>query len=113
MNTEIIWDITSLDCYPIKDNLKDVVFCVHWYLTATNGDYSASAYGQQNIFTKDISTFIPYKDLQKDQVIGWLKESIGQEKIHEYELNLTEKIKEKQNPKIISFDLPWTVKGAK
>ena len=60
------WNCKTVDCYPTFDDETDVVYNVHWRLTATSSEvdaegnpYVASVYGTQSISTDDIASITP------------------------------------------------------
>ena len=60
------WDVSTVDTYPTKDSNADVVYNVHWVLTATDGtnkdsdgnNWTANVYGSQSLDTDSISSFV-------------------------------------------------------
>ncbi len=60
------WNVSTVDTYPTKNGKSDVVYNVHWRLTATDdtnkdGDgnnWTAEVYGSQLVDTSDLSSFI-------------------------------------------------------
>ena len=78
------WNCRTVDCYPTFDEQSDVVYNVHWRLTATSDQvdsndnpYVASVYGTQAISTDDIENFIPFADLTNTIVTGWVEDIWG------------------------------------
>ena len=49
------------------------IFTVHWRVSASDGDFSASSYGTAG-FTYDASSpdFVPYDSLTEATVLGWV-----------------------------------------
>ena len=101
------WNISQLDCYPTEDGEVDVVFTAHWDLIATEGDYSGRVYGSVGITHNAESVFIPYNELTKEVVVGWVKEAIGEETVAAHEAAVLQQIEDQKNPKVISPALPW------
>ena len=72
------WNFNPLESYPTSSGETDVVFLVHWQLYANTGSYGASAIGTQAIATLESgSTFIPFNELTKDIVCGWVTSSMA------------------------------------
>ena len=90
------WDIVELN----RNTADGFVTTAHWTCTATDGDFSASAYGSVG-FSGDLTT--PYADLTKEQVLGWVWEQIDKA---ETEANLTAQIEAQKNP-TSATGLPW------
>jgi len=79
------WNCRTVDCYPTFDEQSDVVYNVHWRLTATSDQvdsndnpYVASVYGTQAISTDDIENFIPFADLTLWIVTGKPRQIVRQ-----------------------------------
>jgi hypothetical protein len=87
------------------------VFNVHWRLamseTVEDRNYYADTYGviafTQNPESLD---YIPYEELTEEIVVGWVKESLGEEKLEEMEEMLSNRIENQINPPTLS-GLPW------
>ena len=50
------WDVSTVDTYPTKDSNSDVVYNVHWRLTATddaNNDADGNAQTSESTEAKD------------------------------------------------------------
>ena len=100
------WDVNTVDTYPTKDSKSDVVYNVHWRLTATddaNNDaggnpQTASVYGNQGLDTSDLSSFTAFADLTANDVQGWVEAALGADKVTEMKASLDAQIAEKVTP---------------
>ena len=101
------WNVVSMDSYPEKDGETDVVFTVHWTLTATDGTYNGSVYGSVGVNLDSTGAFTPYADLTLDKTVGWVKESLGAEQVAEYEAGVIAQIEAQINPTVVVLPLPW------
>lgn len=101
------WAVVQMDCYPQADGETDVVFTVHWTLTATDGTYTGSVYGSQAVTVDPAAPFTPYADLTQDQVIGWVQDAMGAEQVAAYEDNVAGQIANQINPPVVVPPLPW------
>jgi hypothetical protein len=90
------WNIVQLD----RKTADGFVTTAHWTCTATDGDFSASAYGSVG-FSGDLVT--PYENLTQEQVLGWVWEQIDKAEI---EANLTKQIQAQKNPVSVA-GVPW------
>jgi hypothetical protein len=90
------WNILQLD----RKTANGFVTTAHWTCTATDGDFSANAYGSVG-FSGDLVT--PYEDLTQEQVLGWVWEQIDRAEI---EANLTKQIQAQKNPVSVA-GVPW------
>jgi len=78
------WDVNTCDVYPTKSSKSNVVYAVHWRLTATddsNNDsdgnpQKAVVYGQEFLDTSDLSSFTNWSSLNAAKVQGWVEASM-------------------------------------
>lgn len=105
------WNINQLDCYPTEDGEVDVVFTAHWSLSAeeVDGDktYTGYVYGSVGITHDAEAQFIPYNELTKEVVVGWVKAAMGAEQVAAYEANVAKQIADQKNPPVVTPPLPW------
>ena len=99
------WDCKTVDCYPTKDSKSDVVYNVHWRLTATSDQndpdgnpYAASVYGTQAVSTDDLSNFKPFADLTNAIVTGWVETVMGADEVASMKSGLDANITEQITP---------------
>lgn len=97
------WSITSLDCYSKEGDHNDVVFCVHWNCSGSDGDYSGSVYSTCSIALGE--SFVPYAELTKDQVLSWIYAN-GVDK-DATEAAVQQQIDNAKNPPVVKPPLPW------
>ena len=93
---EITWNIEQLD----RKTADGFVTTAHWTVTATDGDYSAGSYGSCG-FDGELTT--PYESLTKEQVLGWVWQTVNKE---ETEASLAAQIEAKKNP-VLATGVPW------
>ena len=79
----ITWSISQME----RKEVNGFVIRVYYSAIAVDGNYSSSFPGVCN-YTQSGDTFIPYEDLTQDEVIGWVKESLGADKIISVEAEL-------------------------
>ena len=90
------WDVKTVDTYPTKDSKSDVVYNVHWRLTATddtNNDaegnsLTATVYGSQGLDTSDLSSFTAFADLTASDVQGWVETALTADTVNDMKDNL-------------------------
>ena len=75
------------------------MYNVHWRVTAVSDQvdpegnaYQASAIGTQVLNTEDITDFIPFDQLTNDQVVQWVKGTMGEENVNNLENSLQSQI---------------------
>ena len=77
------WVISAMDCKVQENGLSNVVTNVHWRFQGTEvhegKTYAAEEYGATAVGTPDPLTFTPFEELTKEQVVGWLEETLDVE----------------------------------
>jgi hypothetical protein len=96
--------IERMDCYPTFETKSDVVCTIFWRMNATDGEYSATAYGSCGVTWKEGDPFTPYEDLTFDEVWSWVASIIDVPAMKE---SLDKQIEAQINPPIVSPPLPW------
>jgi len=94
------WDVSTVDTYPTKDSKSDVVYNVHWRLTATDGtnkdsdgnNWTASSYGTQGVDTADLSSFKAFADLSASDVQGWVEAGLTADTVTAMKASLDDQI---------------------
>ena len=100
------WDVKTVDTYPTKDSKSDVVYNVHWRLTATddtNNDaegnsLTAIVYGSQALDTSDLSSFTAFADLTTSDVQGWVEAALTADTVNDIKDSLDSTIEELVTP---------------
>ena len=102
------WNFNPLESYPTSSGETDVVFLVHWQLYANTGSYNASAIGTQPIAALESgSTFIPFSELTKDIVYGWVTSSMASGSVDTMYASLEQQIENQINPPVLIQQAPW------
>jgi hypothetical protein len=97
--TVTTWAIANLE----RETADGKVIVVHYTVNASNGTYSAGAYGSLG-FNGEVTT--PFADLTKEVVVGWVKDALGADKVAEVEAALQNQIDEQAAPTKAS-GTPW------
>jgi hypothetical protein len=92
------WNVVQMD----RLTSDGFVVTVHYTVNAVDGDYFASTYGTVG-YTQGEGSYIPYAQLTQAEVVGWVKDSIGQSTVEEA---LTAQITAQKNP-VQQSGLPW------
>jgi len=71
------WIVNNMVSYPQAEGLTDVVFQVNWACNGTDGTYTDAIVGSTNVKLDPAAPYTPYADLTEDQVVGWVKASLG------------------------------------
>ena len=113
------WNFNPLESYPTASGQTDVVFNVHWQLYATKGSYTGSfsgSYTASSIGTQAIpslqsgSVFIPFNELTKDIVYGWVTASMEAQRsgsVDRLYASLSQSIENQINPPVLTQQAPW------
>ena len=101
------WDCRTVDTYPTHtdDNdvtATDVVFNVHWRLTGTEGDHSATSIGTQTLDTADLSSFTAFDDVTHTDMIGWVEDAIGTDEVAAIKAGISTQITELATPTTVT-----------
>ena len=100
----IEWKIEQMD----RQTSNGLVTTVHWRANATEDSYSATSYGSVGLTAGQ--SLIPFADLTKEVVIGWVKDKLGEEQVTAIEDSLASQIEAQKEP-VTASGLPaaWTV----
>jgi hypothetical protein len=92
------WNVVQMN----RNTDGGFVTTVHYNVSAVDGDYTASTYGTVG-YTQEEGNIIPFDSLTPEIVIGWVKDSLGQETVEEA---LAAQIEAQKNP-VQKSGLPW------
>ena len=98
MATTYQWNVVQMD----RLTSDGFVVTVHYTVNAVDGDFTASTYGTVG-YTQEDKSYTPFADLTKEQVIGWVQESLGKDTV---EASLAAQIEAQKHP-VIESGLPW------
>ena len=112
MNITYTWNIQSIDVVPFlsDDGYNNIVKKIYWSLNAMNDQFVSDFIADVSIFDifSDKSNFINYSDLTQEQVISWIHEILGEEKIDDMKKLLETRIQSTIDYPTVIFALPWT-----
>jgi hypothetical protein len=109
MSATFTWTIANMQVVPQLDGQTDVVVQATWVCTgvedANGKTYTNSANGG-GAFTapQQGQPFTPYDQLTQEQVLGWVWQTISQEKI---ESGVQGQLNNQINPPTVDLPLPW------
>lgn len=100
-DTTFTWTIGNLE----RNTADGKVTVAHYSISAKSGDqaYGSGAYGSLG-FDGDITT--PFSELTEEQIVGWVKDALGEEKVTEVEAALQAQIDEQRAPSKAA-GVPW------
>ena len=99
MAIEYTWHVANME----HQTADGKVTVVHYTVDAFDGTYRAGAYGSIGL-EGEIRT--PYANLTEEVCVGWVKDTLGAEKVAEVEAALAAQIEEQSAPKRAS-GTPW------
>ena len=104
------WDCKTVDVHPSEGGQTNVIYNVHWRVTATSDDvdgegnaYNATSIGTQQLEFNSESTFTAFDDLTHATVIEWTKAGMGEEQVNTVQGGLDSQITELQTPSSITL----------
>jgi hypothetical protein len=95
---EFTWNVVEMN----RNTDGGFVTTVHYTVNAVDGEFTASTYGTVG-YTQEDKSYTPFADLTKEQVIGWVKDSLGKDTV---ETSLAAQIEAQKNP-VQESGLPW------
>lgn len=105
------WVIAALEAYTTQSSYTDVVYTIHWRYRAVDQStsHSAEVYGAQSVapYNPDSGSFIPYDQLTKDIVVGWLTSSLGEERVGSLTSSLDSQIQSQIHPATVVLAPPF------
>ena len=97
--TTYTWAIANLE----RNTSDGKVIVAHYTVSAKNDTYSAGAYGSLG-FDGEIET--PFSELTEQQIVGWVTDSLGEEKVEEICVALQNQLDEQAAP-TKAAGVPW------
>lgn len=105
--TTYTWQFPALDVYPSYQGLVNVVFQVHWRLTANDGSgHTTTAYGAQAIGSVDVTNFVPFASLTATIVQGWVEQTMGSD-LNAVKSEMDARIAQQVSPTRATLPAPW------
>jgi hypothetical protein len=98
--TVTTWAIANLE----RQTADGFVFTAHYTVNAKDDTYSSGAYG--SIGFERPENLIPFADLTEAEVVSWVKEALGDEKVAEVEAALQNQIDQQRTP-TQAAGVPW------
>lgn len=103
------WNCRTVDTYPTVGENTDVVYNVHYQVTAVSDTLdsagnavSCTSIGTQTLSTEDITDFTAFADLSHDDVIAWTKAAMGTEQVDSIIASLDSQVESKITPTTVT-----------
>ena len=100
MSTTFTWAIANLE----RETKDGFVYTAHYTINAADDTYNAGAYG--SIGFERPRNLIPYSQLTESEVVGWVKEALGDEKVSSISEALQAQLDEQRAPSKAA-GVPW------
>jgi hypothetical protein len=94
------WHIAQLE----RETSDGFVFLGHYTVSAKDDTYASSAYG--SIGFERPNSLIPFADLTEAEVVGWVQEALGADKVADIEAALQAQIDQQRTP-TKAAGVPW------
>lgn len=107
MATTYAFTPTKLTCYTQQSGEQDVVFNIDWRYQASDGKYGYLTTGACTTTYIPGQPFTPYPDITQDQVVEWIKESLGAATLAQMQQQADLAIAAQYASIAISPPLPW------
>lgn len=103
-----VWGISNLDRHlPDGDTCPEgAVYTAYWTATLEDGGYTASSYGSIGLGEPNPDDFIPFSQLTEEQVLDWVFQTMGPDRVVQVQEELYNRIQEQINPTEAS-GIPW------
>lgn len=80
----IEWEVIALTAIPIYNDKANFVIAVHWKIINTTDEHKF-LYGVTDIRNVEDNQFTSVESLTHAEIIGWVKASLGESVVQEYE----------------------------
>lgn len=103
------WNFNSLEVVYNEGALTNVIDVVYWQLSAvhTSSGIRIETTGSVSLEPPTVETFIPFEELTKETVRGWVETKLGEETINNLKQRLNTWINDQINPTRGSVSPPW------
>jgi len=86
------WSVNNMVSYPQAEGYTDVVFQVNWVCNGTDGTYTGAIVGATGVKLDPNAPYTPYSELTQDQVVGWVKSTLGADQVAAIQNNVAQQI---------------------
>ena len=107
----VTWTISTLE----RNTSNDGVVVAHWRVSDSEevgtGDDAVTHYGSSygtSGFTPDPDAdgFVAFADITEEMAVGWVKDSMGEERVTSIEESIANQIAESKAPSVVA-EVPW------
>lgn len=105
------WEFNPLEVVYNKEGMVDVIRLVHWEYTATattdSGTIEEKLIGTVGLPSPILGSFIPFTDVTKEMVTGWVVTQLGTKKVEDIQKKLSSSIAYQLSPIVGLVSPPW------
>lgn len=98
------WKVVSLDAQPSHEGHSNVINTVHWTLSGTDGEHTASSYGSVGVTYDADAPFTEYDNLTEADALAWVWDSVDKT---EQEANVEKQLAELASPSKVTLSPAW------
>ena len=98
------WKVAAIDAQPSHEGHSNVINTVHWTLSGTDGEHTASSYGSAGVTYNADAPFTDYTNLTEEEVLAWVWNSVDKT---EQESNVDNQLAELASPSSVSLQPTW------
>ena len=99
------WALGPFECKRNADGLEKIVHIIHWRYRGVDQDgISSEVYGTQHLDSPNPENFIPFDELPKEQVEGWLESKLNMDY---FKTRIEDAINLIKNPITEILPAPW------
>ena len=88
------WQVSTME-RTLSDSdsgLTDVVVTLHWQCTDSDGEHHGRCYGTVALSTPDADSFTAYDSITHEQAVDWVKSTLGEQAVAQYETSVESQI---------------------
>lgn len=106
------WNFNPLEIVYQEDTMQDVISAVHWQLQASytssqSSSFIQTSFGKVEFGPPNPNSFIPFVDVTKELVTGWVESSMGESRINLLKTGLSSSIAYQIHPSSGTVSPPW------
>ena len=110
MATTYTWNVSTVDTYPTHTDgndvtENDVIFNVHWRMSADDKTNQAGSIGTIALSTSDVSSFTDFDSVTASDVEGWVISAMGEEQVQSIKDGLQNQLDEIATPTVVTRQL--------
>tara|TARA_R110000772_G_scaffold49088_2_gene112198 strand:+ start:551 stop:877 length:327 start_codon:yes stop_codon:yes gene_type:complete len=99
------WNCRTVEVKPTEGDLTNVVYNVHWILTASEEEVSKTSIGTMAVTLNEDeeASFVSFADLTNETVSGWVQAAMGEDEVASLKASLAAAIEEEANPTSVTM----------